>query len=128
MIWKRASAAWTACCCGACTPTSGWTTATSSTWRAACRAGWQGLRGAIDDFHRRGVRVFLTTMPWDNGTRDEGEPDWQAIAKIVKAVGADGINGDTYNGVPRAHSSMPAMRWAIPWWCSPSPRSAPRST
>jgi len=35
---------------------------------------------------RRGVRVFLTTMPWDNGTRDEGEPDWQAVAKIVKAV------------------------------------------
>ena len=64
--------------------------------------GLEGLRGAIDDFHRRGVRVFLTTMPWDNGTRDEGEPDWQAIAKIVKAVGADGINGDTYNGVPRA--------------------------
>ena len=64
--------------------------------------GLEGLRGAIADFHRRGVRVFLTTMPWDNGTRDEGEPDWQAIAKIVKAVGADGINGDTYNGVPRA--------------------------
>lgn len=64
--------------------------------------GLGALRGAIDDFHRRGVRVFLTTMPWDNGTRDEGEPDWQAIAKIVKAVGADGINGDTYNGVPRA--------------------------
>ncbi|MET0808591.1 MAG: SUMF1/EgtB/PvdO family nonheme iron enzyme, partial [Pseudoxanthomonas sp.] len=35
-------------------------------------------------------------------TRDEGEPDWQAIAKIVVAIGADGINGDTYNGVPRA--------------------------
>jgi iron(II)-dependent oxidoreductase len=64
--------------------------------------GIDGLRGAVDDFHRRGVRVFLPTMPWDNGTRESGQSDWQAIAELVKAVGADGINGDTYNGVPRA--------------------------
>lgn len=64
--------------------------------------GLEGLRGAVADFHRRGVKVFLPTMPWDNGTRDQGEPDWQAIAQLVKATGADGINGDTYNGVPRA--------------------------
>ncbi len=64
--------------------------------------GIQGLRGAVDAFHRRGVRVFLPTMPWDNGTREQGEPDWKAIARLVKATGADGINGDTYNGVPRA--------------------------
>ena len=64
--------------------------------------GLDGLKGAIDDFHRRGVKVFLPTKPWDNGTRDPGQRDWHAIAKIVKAVGADGINGDTYNGVPRA--------------------------
>ncbi|MBC7734225.1 MAG: SUMF1/EgtB/PvdO family nonheme iron enzyme [Bacteriovorax sp.] len=64
--------------------------------------GLDGLRGAVDDFHRRGVKVFLPTKPWDNGTRDPGQRDWHAIADIVKAVGADGINGDTYNGVPRA--------------------------
>jgi formylglycine-generating enzyme required for sulfatase activity len=64
--------------------------------------GLDGLKGAIDDFHRRGVKVFLPTKPWDNGTRDPGQRDWHAIANIVKAVGADGINGDTYNGVPRA--------------------------
>ena len=64
--------------------------------------GLEGLRGAVDDFHRRGVKVFLPTMPWDNGTRDEGRRDWLAVAELVKAVGADGINGDTYNGVPRA--------------------------
>jgi len=64
--------------------------------------GIEGLKSAVDDFHRRGVRVFLPTMPWDHGTRDQGEPDWKAVAKVVKAVGADGINGDTYNGVPRA--------------------------
>jgi len=64
--------------------------------------GLVGLKGAVDDFHRRGVRVFLPTMPWDHGTREPGENDWQAIAELVRAVGADGINGDTYNGVPRA--------------------------
>jgi gamma-glutamyl hercynylcysteine S-oxide synthase len=64
--------------------------------------GLDGLRSAVDDFHRRGVRVFLPTMPWDNGTREPEQNDWQAIAALVKAVGADGINGDTYNGVPRA--------------------------
>ena len=64
--------------------------------------GLDGLRGAIEDFHRRGVRVFLPTMPWDNGTRAQGQADWDAAAALVKAVGADGLNGDTYNGVPRA--------------------------
>jgi iron(II)-dependent oxidoreductase len=64
--------------------------------------GLEGLRGAVDAFHRRGVRVFLPTKPWDNGTREHAQRDWHAIAEIVKIVGADGINGDTYNGVPRA--------------------------
>jgi len=64
--------------------------------------GLAGLKSAVDDFHRRGVRVFLPTMPWDHGTREPERNDWQAIAELVKAVGADGINGDTYNGVPRA--------------------------
>ena len=64
--------------------------------------GLEGLRGAVDDFHRRGVRVFLPTMPWDNGTREHPQSDWDAMADLVQAVGADGVNGDTYNGVPRA--------------------------
>ncbi|MEO5831564.1 MAG: formylglycine-generating enzyme family protein, partial [Rhodanobacter sp.] len=64
--------------------------------------GLEGLKGAVDDFHRRGVRVFLPTMPWDHGTREPDASDWQAIAELVRAIGADGINGDTYNGVPRA--------------------------
>jgi formylglycine-generating enzyme required for sulfatase activity len=72
--------------------------------------GIEGLRGAVDAFHRRDVRVFLPTMPWDNGTRAEGRPDWDAIAELVAAVGADGINGDTYNGVPRAFFDACAAR------------------
>lgn len=64
--------------------------------------GLAGLRQAIADFHRRGVKVFLPTMAWDNGTKGEGVPDWEAVARLAKEVGADGVNGDTYNGVPRA--------------------------
>lgn len=64
--------------------------------------GIAGLRGAVDDFHRRGVKVFLPTMPWDNGTREPEKNDWLTMAELVAAVGADGVNGDTYNGVPRA--------------------------
>lgn len=64
--------------------------------------GIDGLRGAVADFHRRGVRVFLPTMPWDHGTREPEQNDWDTIAELAKAVGADGVNGDTYNGVPRA--------------------------
>lgn len=76
--------------------------------------GIDGLRGAVADFHRRGVRVFLPTMPWDNGTRAIDATEWQAIAEIVHAVGADGINGDTFNGVPRAYfDACDALGWAV---------------
>lgn len=64
--------------------------------------GLDGLRQVVADFHRRGVKVFLPTMPWDHGTREGDAPDWERMAEIVAAVGADGINGDTYSGVPRA--------------------------
>lgn len=64
--------------------------------------GLDGLKGVVADFHARGVKVFLPTMPWDHGTRDGGAPDWERIAEIAAAVNADGINGDTYSGVPHA--------------------------
>lgn len=64
--------------------------------------GLDGLKGAVADFHRRGVRVFLPTMPWDNGTRDAGMSDAKALCEIAAYVKADGINGDTYRGVPYA--------------------------
>jgi len=62
--------------------------------------GLDGLKQAVADFHRRDVRVFLPTMPWDNGTRDAGIADWQSITELAAAVNADGINGDTYFSVP----------------------------
>ena len=64
--------------------------------------GIAGVRQLIADFHRRGVRVLFPVMVWDQGTRDEGVPNWQATARLLAEVGADGVNGDTLDGLPRA--------------------------
>ena len=65
--------------------------------------GIPALRKMVEDFHRRGVRVLFPTMPWDNGTRDPGMPHWEATAKLMAEIGIDGVNGDTFSGVPRAY-------------------------
>ena len=66
--------------------------------------GIPGVRQMVADFHRRGVRVLFPMMMWDQGTRDPGMPWTDAIAKLMAEVGADGINGDTQDGVPLAYS------------------------
>ena len=66
--------------------------------------GVEGVRGMVADFHRRGVRVLFPMMMWDQGTRDPGKPWQTAIAELMKEIGADGINGDTQDGVPLAFS------------------------
>ena len=62
--------------------------------------GIPALRAMIADFHRRGVKVFFPTMPWATGSRDEGRPNAAAIAKLMTEIGADGVNGDTMDGLP----------------------------
>jgi formylglycine-generating enzyme required for sulfatase activity len=64
--------------------------------------GIEGVRNMISDFHRRGVRVLFPMMMWDQGTRHPGMSWPDAIAKLMSEVGADGINGDTQDGVPLA--------------------------
>jgi gamma-glutamyl hercynylcysteine S-oxide synthase len=64
--------------------------------------GIEGLRATIADFHRHGVRVLFPYNPWDRGTRPEGATDWDAVARLMAAIGADGINGDTMPAVPFA--------------------------
>ena len=63
--------------------------------------GLAGLRQMVADFHRREVRVFFPVMPWDVGTRPEGVLLCDAAARDIKAIGADGINGDTMRGMGR---------------------------
>ena len=62
--------------------------------------GLSAVRDFVAEFKARGVRVLLPTLLWDQGTRDEGEPDVVALVKLLKVVGADGINGDTLAGLP----------------------------
>jgi iron(II)-dependent oxidoreductase len=66
--------------------------------------GIPGVKQMIADFHRRGVRVLFPMMMWDQGTRDPGMPWPEAIASLMAEIGADGINGDTQDGVPLAFS------------------------
>ncbi len=66
--------------------------------------GVAGVRDMIADFHKRSVRVLFPMMMWDQGTRDPGKPWPNAIADLMSEIGADGINGDTQDGVPLAFS------------------------
>ena len=66
--------------------------------------GIAGVKQMVADFHRRGVRVLFPMMMWDQSTRKPGAPWPDAIAALMKEVGADGINGDTQDGVPLAFS------------------------
>jgi gamma-glutamyl hercynylcysteine S-oxide synthase len=66
--------------------------------------GVAGVKQMVSDFHRRGVRVLFPMMMWDQGTRDSEVPWPQAIAELMAEIGADGINGDTQDGVPLAFS------------------------
>ncbi len=66
--------------------------------------GIPGVKQMIADFHSRGVRVLFPMMMWDQGTRDPGMPWPDAIASLMAEVSADGINGDTQDGVPLAFS------------------------
>ncbi len=66
--------------------------------------GVAGVQQMVADFHRRGVRVLFPMMMWDQGSRDPGTSWPEAIADFMKELNADGINGDTQDGVPLAFS------------------------
>src|SRR5579883_1986721 len=65
--------------------------------------GLPALRQMVAGFHRRGVRVLFPTMPWDTGTRWEKAGMPATIAALMKEIGADGINGDTFGGLPKTY-------------------------
>ena len=66
--------------------------------------GLEGVRGMVADFHRQGVHVLFPFMLWDHGTRDPGTPWPQALTRLMADIGADGMNGDTQDGVPLTFS------------------------
>jgi formylglycine-generating enzyme required for sulfatase activity len=65
--------------------------------------GLPALKEMVADFHQRGVRVLFPNMPWDVGSRNEALPMAETIAGLLKEIGADGINGDTFGGLPRSY-------------------------
>jgi len=64
------------------------------------------MREVVSQFHDAGVKVLLSYNPWDSGTRPAADPkpDWIRVVELIKAVGADGANGDTMNGM------------SVDWW------------
>jgi formylglycine-generating enzyme required for sulfatase activity len=64
--------------------------------------GIRAVKQMIADFHHRGVKVLFPVMVWDQGTHDEAKPNWVATAELMKEIGADGVNGDTMDGIPQA--------------------------
>jgi len=70
----------------------------------AMPGGVEGVRRMVADFHRRGVKVLFPMMMWDQGTHDPATPWPEAIAEFMKDIDADGVNGDTQDGVPLAFS------------------------
>ncbi len=64
--------------------------------------GVKGLTEMVSDFHRHGIRVLFPIMLWDQGTREQREPDALSISRELVEIGADGINGDTLRGIPRS--------------------------
>jgi formylglycine-generating enzyme required for sulfatase activity len=71
---------------------------------ASMPGGVDGVRQMVADFHRRGVRVLFPMMMWDEGTHQPDQPWPQALAALMKEIGADGVNGDTQDGVPQGFS------------------------
>ena len=72
--------------------------------RSLAVGGLTGLKTIVADFHAAGVKVLLSFNPWDSGTRAPSGSDSQPLRmmKVVANVGADGINGDTMEGMPAA--------------------------
>ncbi len=62
--------------------------------------GIAGVRGMVEQFHHRGVKVFFPLLVWDTGTRNENAAVSTTIAQLLKDIDADGINFDTLESVP----------------------------
>lgn len=57
--------------------------------------GLNALKKVADELHEKGIKVYINYNPWDVGTRRENEHDIDALATVIKSIGADGIFLDT---------------------------------
>jgi formylglycine-generating enzyme required for sulfatase activity len=73
--------------------------------------GLNGVRAAVRQFHRRGVRVYIDYNPWDTGTRREHKSDLDVLVDLVQALEADGIFLDTMSqGAAEFRARLDAVR------------------
>ncbi len=83
---------------------------------AAMPGGKEAIKQMIRDFHRRGVKVFFPIMIWDHGTRPIDEAMALALVKEMKDLGADGMNGDTMNGVTESFKqACDELNYPLAW-------------
>jgi formylglycine-generating enzyme required for sulfatase activity len=76
--------------------------------------GLDGLRGAVRQLHRRGVRTYIDYNPWDMTTRREPHADLDAIVDMVRALEVDGIFLDTMRqGAAEFRTRLDAVRSGI---------------
>jgi len=62
--------------------------------------GIEAVKAMVAEFHEHNVKVFFPMMMWDEGTH-QPEKGWpEEIAALMKELGADGVNGDTQDGIP----------------------------
>ena len=103
--WRSVTAASMPCWCGP--PIRTWAVDDRNQLEmvASMPGGIEGVRQMVADFHRRGVRVLFPMMMWDEGTHTPDKPWPQAIAGLMKEIDADGVNGDTQDGVPLGFST-----------------------
>lgn len=62
--------------------------------------GRPALRRAVDEFHAKGVPVFLPYIPWDRGMHESTESMGDEFARIVADTDADGYQLDTMKDLP----------------------------
>jgi hypothetical protein len=62
----------------------------------AMPGGVNGIKKVVADFHKNGVKVFVTYNPWDLDTRRPDKHDFKELAKIIEKTNADGVFLDTW--------------------------------
>lgn len=73
--------------------------------------GLKGLRDAVRQLHREGVKVYIDYNPWDTGTHREPLSDLDELAQMVGALEADGIFLDTLDrGSEEFRAKLDAVR------------------
>ena len=76
--------------------------------------GLDGLRGAVDELHGGGLRVFIDYNPWDTGTRREPQGDIDVLCELVAALDVDGIFLDTMQeGAAEFRQKLDAVRRGV---------------